>query len=89
MMMNDKIRKASVRAYVVALSAAAAVLVPGVAFADVTVPADPLDGAMGDTQASIQTWVVTYAVPVLVGLTVLGLLIRLGLKMLRRAGGRV
>ena len=58
-------------------------------FADVTVPADPLAGAMGNAQGSIQTWVTSYGVPVLVGLTLFGILLRLGVKWLKRVGRSV
>lgn len=49
-----------------------------------TLPADPLAGGMGDAQGAAQTWVITYGVPVVVALVILGGLIRLGLKWLRR-----
>jgi len=54
-----------------------------------TLPTDPLGGAMATSEASVQTWVITYGVPTVVTLTVLGVLIRLGLKWLRRAGKSV
>lgn len=44
---------------------------------------------MATSEASVQTWVITYGVPTVVTLTVLGVLIRLGLKWLRRAGKSV
>jgi hypothetical protein len=63
----------------------------GASFADFTrtLPADPTGGAMATAETSIQTWVLTYGVPVLVTLTVLGILIRLALKWIKRAGSRV
>jgi hypothetical protein len=51
-----------------------------------TLPADPTGGAMLEAETSIQSWVLDYGVPVVVTLTVLGILIRLGMKWLLRAG---
>lgn len=49
-----------------------------------TMPFDPLGGGMGDAQAAAQTWITAYGVPVVVALVVLGALIKLGLRWLRR-----
>lgn len=58
--------------------------VASAAAAPPTLPADPLAGGMGDAQGAAQTWVITYGVPVVVALVILGGLIRLGIKWLRR-----
>lgn len=58
--------------------------VASAAAAPPTLPADPLAGGMGDAQGAAQTWVITYGVPVVVALVILGGLIRLGLKWLKR-----
>lgn len=70
-----------------------AAMVGGLAFASggasaapPTLPADPLGGAMGDTSDDIITWVTTYAVPAIIVVTVFGIIIRLGMKYLRRLG---
>jgi len=52
---------------------------------DITVPADPTGGAMDSSQSYIQTWVIDHAVPVLFGLLLLGVAIRLAVKYFRRA----
>ena len=61
-------------------------LVGGTSYADfrATIPADPTDGAMSDIETSVQTWVITYGVPVLFTLLLLDVLIKLGLKWARR-----
>lgn len=55
----------------------------------VTVPLDPTGGQMDIVQGGVQTWVLTYGIPVLFGLTLLGVLIRLGLKWFRKAAKAV
>lgn len=55
----------------------------------VTVPVDPTGGQMDTVQGSVQTWVLTYGIPVLFGLTLLGVLIRLGVKWFRKAAKAV
>lgn len=54
-----------------------------------TVPADPTDGALVDVQNRVITWVVTYGVPTLFALIILGILIRLGVKWAKKAGRSV
>lgn len=62
----------------------------GGAFAQaVTVPADPSGGQMATMQSSVQSWVITYGAPVLFGLVLLGVLIRLGVKWARKAASAV
>lgn len=65
----------------------------GAAFASavqvVTVPADPTGGQMDTMQTGVQGWVLTYGVPVLFGLTLLGILIRTGTKWVKRAARSV
>lgn len=58
-------------------------------FAAVTIPADPTGGAMGDVQSGVQTWTLTYGLPALFGLILLGILIRLGIRWTKRAGRSV
>ena len=69
------------------------VLVPAAAFASspavITVPADPTAGQMDTMQTSVQSWVLTYGVPVLFGLILLGILIRLATKWVKRAARSV
>jgi len=72
-----------------AFGAVVSLVAPAAAHADVTVPADPTGGALGDTQSSVQTWVVTYGVPVVFGLMLLGILIRLAVKWAKKAGRMV
>lgn len=54
-----------------------------------TLPADPTGGALADLQGSVQTWTVTYGVPVVFGLLALGIMIRVAIKYARRAGSKV
>lgn len=55
----------------------------------VTIPDDPTGGYMGAAQTKIQTWALTIGVPVLLGLTLVGVLIKMGRRWLKRAGGSV
>lgn len=61
----------------------------GASAAPPTLPADPTGGAMGDMQTEVQDWVLTYGAPVLFGLIILGILIRIGTKWTKRAGKAV
>lgn len=82
--------RARATAFVVA--AVTAVTVPSVAFASVPpveVPADPTGGQLAASQDWIQTFVLTYGVPVLFGLTLLGIGIKIGRRWMRKAGGSV
>jgi len=66
------------------------VVLPGIASAaPATIPADPTGGYMADSQDFVQTWVLTYGVPVLFGLTLLGIGIKLARRWMKRAGGAV
>lgn len=80
-------RSAVLRLSVVLATTLGALTIPGFAFA--TLPADPTGGAMASAETSIQTWVLTYGVPVLFTLTLLGILIRVGIKWVRRAGSKI
>jgi len=59
-----------------------------VAFAS-TVPADPTDGQLQVVQDGVITFVVDYGAPALFALTLLGILVRLALKWMKRAGRAV
>lgn len=54
-----------------------------------TIPADPTGGAMADVQTNVQTWVLTYGVPALFALIIVGILIRLAVRWTKRAGRSV
>lgn len=79
-------RKASVATTV---GAGALLAAPAVSHAQVTIPADPTGGYMEDAQASVQTWALTVGVPALFGLTLVGILIRMGRRWMRKAGSSV
>lgn len=77
-------------AYGSVVMAVCGLLVPGFASAStppVTVPADPTGGQLSGSQGFLQTYVLTYAVPVLFGLALLGIGVRVGLRYMRRGGG--
>lgn len=54
-----------------------------------TVPADPTAGGAQALLSGVGTWIVTYGAPMIVGLVLLGLLVRVFIKMARKAGGVV
>lgn len=91
----DRIRNANLRAALLVTAVATVVAgFVGGGFASAqssppTLPADPTGGALDDAGTTVQTWVLTYAVPVIFALTLLGIMVRLGRKWLRRAGGAV
>jgi hypothetical protein len=60
----------------------------GLSHAD-SIPADPTGGYMGTAQTYVQSWVLTVGVPVLFGLTLLGIGLRLARRWMRKAGGAV
>lgn len=77
----------SARARVASVLVSAAMLVVGTvssAQAVPTLPADPTGGA-GDTFITgLQTWVLTYGVPLIFGLLLLGTIIRVAVKYVKR-----
>lgn len=73
----------------VMLSTLGTLVAPTAFAAPRTIPADPTGGQMAIVQDKTQTWVLTYGVPVLFGLLILGILIRLGVKWARRAGSKI
>jgi hypothetical protein len=92
--MNTSTRTHRISQTVTALTIAMVTLTgfAGAAFAApavVTVPLDPTGGAMDTAQSAIQTWVTTIGIPVLFGLLLLGVLIRLGTKWFRKAAKAV
>lgn len=56
---------------------------------DISIPADPTGGAYDDMSGKLVTWVTTYGVPTLFGLALLGILIRLGYRWMKRAAKAV
>lgn len=60
----------------------------GVSFAD-TIPADPTGGAMTDVQDNTVTWILTYGVPVVFAMILVGVLIKLGIRWAKKAGRMV
>jgi hypothetical protein len=73
------------------ISAVAMVLgFAGPAFAATTaVPADPSAGAMDTVQNGVIDWVTTYGAPVLFALILLGILVRLAVRWVKKAGRSV
>lgn len=84
------VRERKAKAVTALLALLLGVSLPGyAAAAPPTIPADPTGGALADVQTGVQTWVLTYGVPVLFGLILLGILIRLGMRWARKAGSKV
>lgn len=81
-------RISALRLSVALVTCLGAIAVPS-GFAFATLPADPTAGAMADIETSVQTWVITYGIPVVFTLLTLGILVRLGMKWARRAGSKV
>lgn len=81
-------RLSALRLSILLATVIGAVAVPS-GFAFATLPADPTAGALADIETNVQSWVITYGVPVVFTLLTLGILIRLGMKWAKRAGSKV
>lgn len=76
-------------AFLSVMTATLLVMGPAAFAAPQTIPADPTGGAMGDVVGGVSEWVVDYGAPALFLLILLGILIRLGVRWMKRAGRSV